>query len=631
MANEVTFKIKIDGKGGLTRLSRDTELLRNTLSSWTNELISCDDIVSSIEQSSWGIFGCLNSICNIGGLDKLGIEFSDLFKDFRTSLSSLKKLSESLDSFSFSSSSSTSFEDRFATDLSLLTSDDVMPRVFSYYKDWLSKMGLSSYGDDLSIDSYSRLTEDISVLSFAIRNLNDTVLTDSRLSSNESLMSSFMKENDGKLSSNIDFSKLGDLLSELSKLQENRNFLGAILGVDNERTNIQTGISQTRRYLARMFDDGPEDVLTNLQSSLKSFRQDLVNSVTIEGKLEASANISAIQLKIDELTHGKLSISAPIKPIYTSKGSISDKRLSYKNATTRLSEIKEDYSIGIIGASEARKELKSLNKEILSLGLRPIRYSFDTSGFKKSMETIKDGWGSIQGVGNGIEGISDALQSNRTAWESICGVMNGFISIAEGIQGIVTLVQYLTAATAAHTAATATDAAATAADTVASTTNIAAKSGEAIANATASGSKLPFPANLLAIAAGVAAVVAALSMISGAFATGGIVGGNQKSGDNVLVRVNSGEMILNAAQQARLFALANGAAVQGISTQTAMNVQPGIALPQVTVQSGKLQGLISDDSTPRQIDVRLKVRGRDIVAAAANETRSNRRRSNIKI
>lgn len=115
------------------------------------------------------------------------------------------------------------------------------------------------------------------------------------------------------------------------------------------------------------------------------------------------------------------------------------------------------------------------------------------------------------------------------------------------------------------------------------------------------------------------------------FATGGIVGGNQKSGDNVLVRVNSGEMILNAAQQARLFALANGAAVQGISTQTAMNVQPGIALPQVTVQSGKLQGLISDDSTPRQIDVRLKVRGRDIVAAAANETRSNRRRSNIKI
>lgn len=110
------------------------------------------------------------------------------------------------------------------------------------------------------------------------------------------------------------------------------------------------------------------------------------------------------------------------------------------------------------------------------------------------------------------------------------------------------------------------------------------------------------------------------------FATGGIVGGNQKIGDNVLVRVNSGEMILNAAQQARLFALANGAA-----TQVATGFNQGLALPQVTVQSGKLQGLISDDSAPRQIDVRMKVRGRDIVVAAANETRSNRRRSNIKI
>jgi hypothetical protein len=42
------------------------------------------------------------------------------------------------------------------------------------------------------------------------------------------------------------------------------------------------------------------------------------------------------------------------------------------------------------------------------------------------------------------------------------------------------------------------------------------------------------------------------------FATGGIVGGNSVSGDKVHVRVNSGEMILNQAQQANLFAMANG-------------------------------------------------------------------------
>lgn len=110
---------------------------------------------------------------------------------------------------------------------------------------------------------------------------------------------------------------------------------------------------------------------------------------------------------------------------------------------------------------------------------------------------------------------------------------------------------------------------------------------------------------------GTAQLTSIISTIS-QFATGGIVGGNQTSGDKVLVRVNSGEMILNAAQQARLFAIANGAAVQGVSVNTA-----------------GLQSIGSGISTTLGINGRL--RGRDIVMAVANETRSNRRRSNIKI
>lgn len=110
---------------------------------------------------------------------------------------------------------------------------------------------------------------------------------------------------------------------------------------------------------------------------------------------------------------------------------------------------------------------------------------------------------------------------------------------------------------------------------------------------------------------GTAQLTSIISTIS-QFATGGIVGGNQTSGDKVLVRVNSGEMILNAAQQARLFAIANGAAVQGVSVNTA-----------------GLQSIGGGISATLGINGRL--RGRDIVMAVANETRSNRRRSNIKI
>ena len=115
----------------------------------------------------------------------------------------------------------------------------------------------------------------------------------------------------------------------------------------------------------------------------------------------------------------------------------------------------------------------------------------------------------------------------------------------------------LTAATAAHTMASTTDAAATTGETAAATANTAAKSGEAIANATASGAKMPFPLNLVAIAAGVAAVIAALAAVSG-FATGGVIGGTSTSGDKKFARVNSGEMILNKFQQARLFGMIDG-------------------------------------------------------------------------
>ena len=91
---------------------------------------------------------------------------------------------------------------------------------------------------------------------------------------------------------------------------------------------------------------------------------------------------------------------------------------------------------------------------------------------------------------------------------------------------------------------------------------IAVQTGIAIATGTAQAMSVPFPANIAAIATTIGTVLAniatAISTVNGAkFATGGIVGGTSYTGDNVPVRVNSGEMILNKQQQGRLFELAN--------------------------------------------------------------------------
>jgi hypothetical protein len=61
----------------------------------------------------------------------------------------------------------------------------------------------------------------------------------------------------------------------------------------------------------------------------------------------------------------------------------------------------------------------------------------------------------------------------------------------------------------------------------------------------------------------VASVIAQIHSLSG-YANGGIIGGNSYSGDNLLARVNSGEMILNGSQQSNLFNLLDRGAVGGL-------------------------------------------------------------------
>ena len=270
---------------------------------------------------------------------------------------------------------------------------------------------------------------------------------------------------------------------------------------------------------------------------------------------------------------------------------------------------------------------------------------------QKSDARVEDLWGNTKGIVGGISSMTNALENGRGAWETLMSVVDGVIQTFQGIMNVVEIVKALTGATqmsaaagqvkaattASETAATTTHTAATAADTAATITNTAAKSGEAIAGATASGARMPFPLNIVAIAAGVAAVVAALASISGAFANGGIVGGSSPSGDKLLARVNSGEMILNGAQQSRLFRFINGVTpfadgglVYGPTLSIMGEYAGARSNPEVIAPLSKLKSLIGDSGVGGgRLEARL--RGRDIVMALANETRISRRKTNIRL
>lgn len=103
------------------------------------------------------------------------------------------------------------------------------------------------------------------------------------------------------------------------------------------------------------------------------------------------------------------------------------------------------------------------------------------------------------------------------------------------------------------------------------TKNIVSDQAQAISSGTASGAKLPFPANLAAIAAIIATITSVFASLP-KFETGGVVGGSSLYGDKILARVNSQELILNRQQQASLYSQLNNNST-GVNGQVRFEIQ----------------------------------------------------------
>ena len=241
----------------------------------------------------------------------------------------------------------------------------------------------------------------------------------------------------------------------------------------------------------------------------------------------------------------------------------------YNKSTTSLELLTKEYKKAGEAAYEFnRKSMLSERRwEVFRSGIDTI------GGLTSSLNSNAQAWAEING-----EELSKGFKDTMAVIDATINSINMLVSAYEGINNIIKLfgeISEISAAkkVAANTTELASDEALIASqtantqvkvanDTAENTSEIGklgVKEASAIAGATASGASLPFPANLAAIAAGIAAVVAAFAMVFSAFAEGGIVGGGSHIGDKQMVRVNSGEMILNGQQQKRLFNLLNGA------------------------------------------------------------------------
>jgi len=277
-------------------------------------------------------------------------------------------------------------------------------------------------------------------------------------------------------------------------------------------------------------------------------------------------------------------------------------------------------------AIEVKKQVKPMAEQIQEafddmqqyLRQHPLEVDVETDEIKKLKASLKD-LESLEGLSNiditSFENVKKALQGIKDISDPTA---KGFAIAGASCQALGSAMQQLGSDSAAAKAGL----------VMAAVGQLALSFAQAMTDASKNW--------ITWLAFGVSGTAQLVSIIGtlSQFATGGIVGGDQKSGDNVLVRVNSGEMILNTAQQARLFALANGTAsgtsLYGASAQIAPAITQS-RMPDVMASTDRLQGIAIDMGSQQPLDLRFKLRGEDLVASIANTTRSQRKRSNIKI
>ena len=360
----------------------------------------------------------------------------------------------------------------------------------------------------------------------------------------------------------FDPNSLKGLEQHLSKLQDEQGKLNplsteAVEKYKNAIEETKKKIESTKIKLGIEVDEkADENSLDSLEEKLKELetKRTKINVDDTDSISKINADIDVMKKDIEkkkiklgiETEKSEPTIKAEKESDNYKQGSNEDKRLSYNNAQTKVSTMKQDFEIGIIGKDDFDSQLKELNSQLEDLGLQKIDLEVDDDGtivdtsdrLKNLKETLANVTKSMSGeCGQMVEQFSQLAEilGDENA-DSATKAAAGLVTMGEALQkiggdGMVAKVGAVMAAIGQIILGFAT----------------------ASAQAAALG---PF-GWLAFVGAGLAAVATTISTIKG-FAEGGIIEGASHSGDKIVARVNAGEMVLNKRQQSNLFNLLDG-------------------------------------------------------------------------
>lgn len=407
-----------------------------------------------------------------------------------------------------------------------------------------------------------------------------------------------------RLNSNL--ARQDKLLPKLPSLQDamEASSRSADNTIANQKTNnpsITTAADNKRKYAERRL---LQDSIDKDRARLKEInaRQSAIKNANSQLEQYASTNpVAVIPEKGPHYTPATTPTPEPVAPI----GSLADidNRISGLNAKIKYEvdpksreelykEVQElEYSKHTIEFKYKHPEAPGKLSDLAEVPTLQIVPELDAS---KITPVIEDVSGALADLG-------------KTAEDSAATAAEAFVQLGSSIAGLgnaLQLPELNIAGTMAQAIATMV---------------------QGYAEATKDGAKMG-PLGWIAFAAtGLAQLTAMISAVKsavGSYATGGIVGGNSKTGDKLLARVNSGEMILNATQQRNLFRMINAPRVYAVPRH---QMEPG------DINTKFIQSIAAQ---PVIIGGTLRAAGRELVCVLANETRiagKSGRRTNIKI
>ena len=424
--------------------------------------------------------------------------------------------------------------------------------VESLLEKWKDK--LSMVGFDANAKTIKGMSDNIQILSDKLQNLDPN--TDA-FKETTNLIESWQTKLD-----DINNNGFKDNAKSIKDINNNIQILNYRLNKTVPRTDEWFQITKQIKQQKELLNTFAKGSIADLNNQIEEISEQLQNeNLTVDARVKLETTKKELQDAIDTISD---TTTIKIKKL---DFSTQDKVKSYDNAQTNISSVTNQRNIGLIDKQAADSQIADINKQLQALGLKPIKVHIETD-FEKDFADFRnnanDIIGGLEGIGNvvnSIESLSNALANGADAWTVFMGVVETATTILQTVGSVMTAVNTITELLGATTAATAAiDTAATSQEVANSQAKVAANSAEAISGATKSGAQLPFPLNIVAIAAGLAAVIAGIAMI-GSFADGGIIGGNSFHGDNMFARVNAGEMILNNKQQGNLFRLLDGGGV----------------------------------------------------------------------